>query len=65
MHFTTDQIIQIVITLMPVIIAVIGMIFHLNQKDREELAHAALCGAPHKALYVKSMIMLSKERNAL
>ncbi len=41
MHLTSDQIIQIVIALMPVIIAVIGMVFHLNQKDREELAHAA------------------------
>ena len=41
MHFTTDQIIQIVIALMPVIIAVIGIVFKLNQKDREELAHAA------------------------
>ena len=41
MHLTTNQIIQIVIALMPVIIAVLGMVFHLNQKDREELAHAA------------------------
>ncbi len=41
MHFTTDQIIQIVIALMPVVIAVLGIVFKLNQKDREELAHAA------------------------
>ena len=41
MHFTTDQIIQIAIALMPVIIAVFGIVFKLNQKDREELAHAA------------------------
>ena len=41
MHFTSDQIIQIVIALTPVIIAVIGIVFKLNQKDREELAHAA------------------------
>jgi hypothetical protein len=41
MHLTSDQIIQIVIALTPVIIAVIGIVFKLNQKDREELAHAA------------------------
>ncbi len=41
MHFNTDQIIQIAIALMPVIIAVLGIVFKLNQKDREELAHAA------------------------
>ena len=41
MHFTTDQIIQIAIALMPVIIAVLGIVFKMSQKDREELAHAA------------------------
>ena len=41
MHFNSDQIIQIAIALMPVIIAVIGVVFHLGQKDREEIAHAA------------------------
>ena len=41
MHFTTDQIIQIAIALMPIIIAVLGIVFKINQKDREELAHAA------------------------
>jgi hypothetical protein len=41
MHFTSDQLIQIAIALMPVIIAVIGVVFHLGQKDREEIAHAA------------------------
>jgi len=41
MHFTSDQIIQIIIALMPVVIAVLGIVFKLNQKDREELAHAA------------------------
>ena len=41
MHFTVDQIIQIVTALLPVIVAVLGIVFKLNQKDREELAHAA------------------------
>jgi len=41
MHLTSDQIIQIAIALMPVVIAVLGIVFKLNQKDREELAHAA------------------------
>lgn len=41
MNFSSDQIFQIVIALMPVIIAVIGIVFKLNQKDREELAHSA------------------------
>ena len=48
MHFTTDSIIQIAIALMPVIIAVIGVVFHLGQKDREEIAHA--CDATLKRL---------------
>ena len=43
MHLTTNQIIQIVTALLPVIIAVLGMVFKLNQADREELAHAADC----------------------
>ena len=41
MNLNTDQILQIVIALMPVVIAVLGIVFKLNQKDREELAHAA------------------------
>jgi len=40
MHFTSDQIFQIVTALMPVIIAVLGIVFKLNQNDREEIAHA-------------------------
>ena len=41
MHLTSNQIIQIITALLPVITAILGMIFHLNQKDREELSHAA------------------------
>lgn len=41
MHCSSEQIGGIVLALMPVLVAVIGIVFKLNQKDREALAHAA------------------------
>jgi hypothetical protein len=41
MHFSTEQAIQILIALVPLIVTAMGILFKLNQKDREELAHSA------------------------
>ena len=41
MHFTADQIFQIVTALIPLIVAVTGILFKLSHEAREELAHAA------------------------
>ncbi len=41
MHFNADQIFQIVTALVPLIVAVLGILLKLSHEDREELAHSA------------------------
>ena len=48
MHFTTNQVFQILIALVPLIVAVLGILFKLGHEAREELAHA--CDATLKRL---------------
>ncbi len=37
---TTDQVIQLITALVPLIVTILGFIFHLKQKEREQIAHA-------------------------
>jgi hypothetical protein len=41
MHFNADQIFQIVTALVPLIVAVLGILLKLSHEDRELIAHAA------------------------
>ena len=41
MHFNAEQIFQIVTALVPLIVAVLGILLKLSHEDREELAHSA------------------------
>ncbi len=41
MHFNADQVFQIVTALVPLIVAVLGILLKLSHEDREELAHSA------------------------
>jgi len=41
MHFNADQVFQIVTALVPLIVAVLGILLKLSHEDRELIAHAA------------------------
>ncbi len=41
MQFNADQVFQVVTALVPLIVAVLGILMKLSHEDREELAHSA------------------------